>query len=101
MTNLLRAGIKFEFDERERESFTQLKEIFCDSPSLYEVGAETEHGDRAYGCVNAWVRRDTYAEKQRRQRDASSLLLLQWKDHSRGREIHELRARSINYCEDP
>jgi hypothetical protein len=44
LTNLLRAGKEFEFNERERESFMRLKEILCDSPtlSLYEIGAETE-----------------------------------------------------------
>jgi len=57
LTNLLRAGTEFEFNERERESFTRLKEILCDSPtlSLYEVGAETElHTDvsmHGYGAI--------------------------------------------------
>jgi len=57
LTNLLRAGTKFEFNEGERESFTRLKEILCDGPtlSLYEIGAETElHTDASmhgYGAI--------------------------------------------------
>jgi hypothetical protein len=55
LTNLLRAGTEFEFIERERESFTRLKEILCDSPilNLYEIGAETElHTDASmHGAI--------------------------------------------------
>jgi len=57
LTNLLRAGKEFEFNERERESFMRLKVILCDSPtlSLYEIGAETElHTDvsmNGYGAI--------------------------------------------------
>jgi hypothetical protein len=58
LTNLLKAGTEFEFNERERESFTRLKEILCDNPtlSLYEIGAETElHIDASmhgYGAMH-------------------------------------------------
>jgi len=39
LINLLKTEIKFEFGERERESFAHLKEILCDSLilNLYEV----------------------------------------------------------------
>jgi len=44
LTNLLKAESKFEFGEKERESFMHLKEILCDSPvlRLYMIGAETD-----------------------------------------------------------
>jgi hypothetical protein len=57
LTNLLRAGTEFEFDEREKELFTRLKEILCNSPtlSLYKVGVEMElHTDASmhgYGAI--------------------------------------------------
>jgi len=57
LTNLLKAESKFEFGEKERESFTRLKEILCGSPvlKLYIMGAETElHTDASmhgYGAI--------------------------------------------------
>jgi len=57
LTNLLKAESKFEFGERERESFMRLKEIFCSNPilNLYIMGAETElHTDASihgYGAI--------------------------------------------------
>jgi hypothetical protein len=68
MTNLPRA----ETTNLTRKKEDRLKEILCDSLilNLYEVSAETElHTDVS------WIRRDTFSEKQIRQRDASNLSL--------------------------
>lgn len=57
LIDLLKANSKFEFGEKERESFTRLQEILCNSPilSLYTIGAETElHTDASmhgYGAI--------------------------------------------------
>lgn len=57
LTNLLRADVKFDFGEAEREAFNSLKVCLSGQPilNLYRTGAETElHTDASkigYGAI--------------------------------------------------
>lgn len=62
LSDLLRADVKFEFDEKERNAFFRLKEILCTKPvlKLYKINAETElHTDASsQGFVAILLQRD-------------------------------------------